>query len=172
MFENVNFGIGARTAQYEIRIYDKENILVAAPIAGRTFIEPNKRSAIFAPGIRVGLRKPHNAFIRFQDVEEWEYVDPDFSEQLFNINTNQIEDITSQPKISATVTNVSNQDFTDITLVILIYDAAENAIASSQTLIDSLNAGEEREIYYSWPEPFSGDMQSLEIIPRVNPFTN
>lgn len=84
-FENQNLESGLREITYEFRLYDRDNILISQPVIGSTFIEPNKRSAIFESGISTGDREPYTAFFKIISDQIWEKTDQSFSYTLFQI---------------------------------------------------------------------------------------
>lgn len=168
--ENQNLYSGIQKLNYEFRLYDKNNNLVSEPIAGETFIEPNKRTAIFESGITTGDNDAYTSFFHINSVQNWSRVDQDYSYNLFTIGEPILTNQDTAPKLSAIVKNESFINFKDIPVVVILYNNEDNAIASSQTYIDSLNQGTETQVFYSWPEPFGDSVSRIEIIPRTDPF--
>jgi len=170
--ENQNLYSGIERMSYEFRLYDKDNILVSEPFQGTTFIEPNKRSAIFASGIKTGEGEAHTVFLRILSVQDWENVPQDFSYDLFDVTQPVLTNQDTAPKLSASVENKTFFDFDNIPVVAILYNQKDNAIAASQTFTDSLSQGESTQVFYSWPEPFGDTVSRIEIIPRIDPFLN
>lgn len=171
-FENQNVESGIRELFYEFRLYDRNNVLITEPVIGSTFIEPNKRSAIFASGIRTGESEAYTTFFRITGVRDWEKTDQAFSYSLFKVAEPVLTEQETSPKLSALVENISYFDFTDVPVIAIVYNQEDNAIAASRTYIDRLDQGEEQTAYFSWPEPFAEAVARIEIIPRVNPFSS
>lgn len=170
--ENQNLYSGIEELKYEFRLYDKDNILVSQPVLGTTFIEPNKRSAIFASGITTGENEAYTVFFRVLSTQEWNKVPQDFSYDLFNVGEPVLTNQDTAPKLSAPIENKTLFNFTDIPVVVILYNQKDNAIASSQTFIDVLPQGESTQVFYSWPEPFGDSVSRIEVIPRIDPFLN
>jgi hypothetical protein len=168
--ENQNLYSGIQKLDYEFRLYDKDNILVSQPILGSTFIEANKRSAIFIPGITTGDSEAYTVFFRINSRQEWSRVNQEYSHNLFTITEPVLSNQDSAPKLSARVKNESFIAFEDIPVVAVLYNKEDNAIAASSTYIDDLNQGDSDQVFYSWPEPFGDTVSRIEIIPRINPF--
>lgn len=168
--ENQNPYSGIKKIDYEFRLYDENNILVSQPVVGSTFIEPNKRTAIFESGITTGDSEAYTSFFRISSVQDWLRVPQNFSYSLFDIGDPQLTSVDTIPKVSATIENKSFLNFTEIPVVVILYNDEDNAIASSQTYIDRLDQGKTTEVFYSWPEPFGDDISRIEVIPRVDPF--
>ncbi len=170
-FENQNLDSGLKKVNYEFRLYDKNNILVSEPRTGSTFIEPNKRSAIFESGITTGENEAYTAFFKISSVQDWKKVDSSFSYSLFGVTDPLLENQEIAPKVSALVENKTFYNFRDIPVIVILYNDEDNAIAASRTYLDELKQGESKKVYFSWPEPFADPVARIEIIPRMNPFT-
>ncbi len=170
-FENQNLGSGLQELMYEFKLYDKDNVLVSQPRIGSTFIEPNKRSAIFESGINTGDKEAYTAFFKISSIQDWQKIDTSFSYNLFNIGEPTLSGQDVSPKVTASVENKSFYNFTDVPVVVILYNNEGNAIAASQTYIDSIDQGKKEQVNFSWPEPFKDPVSRIEIIPRVDPFT-
>ncbi len=170
-FENQNLESGVQEVVYEFRLYDKDNVLVAEPRIGKTFVEANKRSAVFESGIKTGDNEAYTAFFKISSIQKWEKTDLSFSYNLFNIGEPVLSSQDTTPKLSAPVENTSFFNLIEIPVVAILYNKKDNAIAASQTIIDSIGQGETKNVYYSWPEPFGDSVSRVEIIPRIDPFT-
>ncbi len=170
--ENQNVGNGIKSIPYEIRVYDETNILIGEPIKGETFISPNDKTAIFETAIKVGDRIPKTAFLKFLEQPVFYKVDSLFNNQNIISTNDVLTDLDTVPKLSVNITNVSDRNFFKFPVVVVIYDTDGNALATSQTYVDSLLLEETKTLYFSWPEPFLGTPARKEIIPRINPFQN
>lgn len=168
--ENQNIGNGVKKVPYELRLYDDKNILVSQPIKGETFIGPNDRTAIFETAIKVGNRIPKTAFLKFLQQPEFTRIDERFNDQNLVAEGDVLSDLETSPKIAAVVRNKTIETFKSIPVVAIVYDTEGNALAASQTFIDEIGPEESVNVYFSWPEPFSGTPARREIIPRINPF--
>ncbi|MCA9351415.1 hypothetical protein KC929_01385 [Patescibacteria group bacterium] len=168
--ENQNLYSGIEELAYEFRLYDENNILVAEPVRGTTFLEANKRSAIFASGINTGDSDAYTVFFHTNAIQDWRRVPQEYSYNLFQISEPTLTNQTTSPKLSAKVRNESFINFEDVPVVAILYNNEGNAIAASRTYIDDLPQGVEVQVFYSWPEPFGDSVSRIEIIPRVNPF--
>ena len=171
-FENQNLDSGIEKIAYEFRAYDKDNILVSQPRVGTTFIEANKRSAIFEPGVTTGDKEIYTVFFKFTRLQDWKKTDQSFSYNLFNVGEPVLSQQETTPKLTAPITNKSSYNFTDVPVIAILYNQKGNAIAASRTYIDAIPQGTTQNVFYSWPEPFNDIVSRIEIIPRINPFTS
>lgn len=168
--ENQNLESGLQEVAYEFRLYNYDNILVSQPVVGTTFIEPNKRSAVFESGITTGDEDAYTVFFKISSVQNWEKTDQSFAYNLFEIGEPSLTNQDEAPKLQAAISNTSFKNFTDVEVIAILYNQEDNAIASSRTYLDTLSQGSEGIAYFSWPEPFSSDVSRIEVIPRVDPF--
>ena len=169
--ENQNLESGIEEVTYEFRLYDKDNVLVSEPRLGTTFVEPNKRSAIFESGITTGDREAYTAFFKISSRQDWRKINQAFHYNLFHVGEPTLAEQDKHPKLSAPVENKTIYNFSDIPVVVVLYNKKDNAIAASRTYIDYIGQGETKNVHFSWPEPFSDKVSRIEVIPRVNPFT-
>lgn len=169
-FENQNLYSGVQEVTYEFRLYNKDNVIISEPVIGKTFIEPNKRSAVFESGVTTGEGEAYTVFFKVISVQDWQRVSQDFSYSLFKIGEPVLTNQNTNPKLSATVENTTIYNFQNIPVIVILYNREDNAVAASRTYIDRLDQGETEQIFYSWPEAFSDTIARVEIIPRIDPF--
>lgn len=172
LVENQNAGNGVKSIPYEIRMYDERNILIGEPIVGKTFIGPNDRTAIFETAVKTNGIEPKTAFLRFLENPVFYRTDPVYANQNIISSRDVMTDLDTVPKLSVDITNVADKNFPRFPVVVIIYDTEGNALATSQTIVDSLAIEETKTLYFSWPEPFSGTPARRDIIPKINPFPN
>lgn len=170
-FDNQNLESGIQEVNYEFRLYNQDNVLVSEPRVGTTFVEANKRSAVFESGIETGDEDAYTAFFKISSVQNWEKTDRSYSYNFFKVGEPVLSSQDTTPKLSAPVENISFYNLTEIPVVVILYNQEDNAIAASQTFIDSIGQGETKKVYYSWPEPFGDTVSRVEVIPRIDPFT-
>jgi len=168
--DNQNLSSGIEQVNYEFRLYDRENVLVTEPRRGTTFIEPNKRSAIFEPGLTTGDKEAYTVFFKITSRIQWDRSLGDFAYDLFRIEEPVLINQDSAPKLSVNIENTSRFDFTDVPITAVLYNQEGNAVAASRTYIDRMNQGILEQAFFSWPEAFTESISRIEIIPRINPF--
>jgi hypothetical protein len=57
--------------------------------------------------------------------------------------------------------------FENIEVVVVVYGAGDNAIASSRTFVPLLQSRAEVPIVFTWPEVFTQPVSKIEIIPKL-----
>lgn len=168
--ENQNVTAGVQKVSYEFRAYDAQNLLVADPVDGTTFVGPNDKTAIFETPIKTGNRIPTSVFFTFTSVPVFATTDAKYRvPQLSSANT-KLTNVTTAPKLSADIKNDTLFDYANIPVVAILYDADDNLISASQTLIDAIPQQSSQTVYFTWPAKFDKPVARIEIIPRLNPF--
>lgn len=168
--ENQNVTAGVKKIDYELRVYDADNILASDPIVGSTFIGPNDKTAIFETPIKTGNRVPTVAFFKFTSSPEFITTDPKYGVPQLASENVKFTNVTAAPKLSADIVNPTLFDYADIPVVALLYDADGNLVSASQTHIDSLPQQSRETVYFTWPTKFDTAVTKIEIIPRLNPY--
>ncbi len=169
--ENQNVDAGVKKIGYEFRVYDDENILVGDPITGETFIGPNDKTAIYASPIKTGNRIAKNVFFRFTTDPVFISTDKRYSVPQLSIKNTNLTEIATAPKLSAEIVNDTLFDYRNIEVVAILYDAEGNAVNASDTFIDNVPQQSAQKVFFTWPIPFDRPVTRIEIIPRIDPFS-
>lgn len=168
--QNHNTNTAINKINYRFRFADKDNLFLAKR-EGATYVPPGGKFAVFEPAIDMGNSIPVYTTFEFTEEPVWIQVDQDKINQL-KVFTSDIvlEGESTSPKLSAVVENNSLFTIPDINVVVILYDALGNAISTSRTYIDVLRGEESKTVNFTWPEPFSKEVISKEIIPIFNIF--
>ncbi len=160
---NSNFNLGARDVPYVFKLYDDRNIFIEER-RGFATILPNTNFPIFEGVITTGNRIPKRAFFEFIGSPDFERLD---AQPDLRIKNSIFRESDGKPRLSASVVNDSISGVKDISLVALLYDEKDTAIAASQTIIDEISKDSSKEIVFTWPEPFKSVVGRIEIYPKV-----
>lgn len=168
--QNPNITAAARNVPYQFKIYDEDHQFITER-NGVAYIAPNGASAIFEGGIQVGTRMPKFAEFRFTADPLWVSLDPRIS-GINVVPSNQVlENETTKPKLTGTISNVSDRySVSDISVIAILYDKDDNATAVSQTVVAGLPPTGKSEVFFTWPNPFKEKVVRLELIPRYDVF--
>lgn len=164
--QNPNSGAGVEGVGYKFSLYDENNILVAED-TGTTYIMPGAITPVFDGGIGTGNRKVARALFSFTEPLVWKSMKNVVSE--VTVSNKLTADLTSSPRISATIKNNDIKDVNDLVLVVTVFDTAGNAFASSQTLVPHLGAGEATDVVFTWPQPFTLAVGQVDVLPLHAP---
>lgn len=161
--ENPNFDGAVREVEYVFTLYDDKNVTVAER-RGKTFLSNNAVTPIFEAGLATGNRVPARTFFEFVDPPRWVRAT---NIEGVSIEGKGIREGGLRPKIDATLVNESLDEIKGIEIIATVFDANNNAIASSRTTVDSINARSKVPIVFTWPNPFSASVARIDVIPRI-----
>lgn len=169
--ENHNANVAVYKIKYKFRFADKDNIYIGKR-EGEAFIPSSAKFAIFEPAIDVGNSIPVYTTFEFTEKPIWVQIPVEKINQLkILISDINLQNTTTSPILSATIKNNSLFIIPDVNVIVILYDKMGNAISSSKTYIDKLLGEESKDINFTWPEPFSGEVITKEIIPMFNVFS-
>ncbi len=168
--ENQNTGSGAFEVQYQFRLYDEKNLIVAER-KGKTFIGSNDRFAIVEPNFDTQNRVPVRAFFEFLQEPVWQQISDLYNQRLILVKNQKVENKDTRPRVTAVFENTTLDHIYDVEAVVVVYDLQDNVIQTGITIVPQIDAASEREIFFTWPEPFASEVGRVEIIPRINVFT-
>lgn len=153
---------------YVFRLYDKDNALITQK-TGRTFLPANQKFAVFEAGIRTGVRVPVRTTFEFTESLSWIQNPANYKDPAVVVENITLTNDSSLPRIDATIRNLSLEKVKTLGVVAVIYDADDNAIAASRTVVENLSAQSRSSVTFTWPAPFPGPAVRKEIILRVYP---
>jgi hypothetical protein len=166
--QNPNVSHRVDDVGYVFRLYDKDNAMITEK-KGRTFLSANQTFAIFESGIRTGARIPVRASFEFTESPQWiqnpvGYKGPSVVSENVILSNDQ-----ATPRISLSVRNTSLDTIKTLAVVAIVYDAEDNAIAASRTIVEDLAAKSIAPVVFTWPSAFPSPAVRKEIILRVYP---
>lgn len=156
--ENPNFNIGTRSVEYKFTLLDSNNQIIAER-TGRTFIASGRISPIFEGGILTDGSVPVRTFFEFTSEPKWIRVEG-VSESPFVIKNKVLSDVDTKPRIDATLENTSILELREFEVVVVVFNALGNAIASSRTFVESLPKRTSIDLVYTWPKPLTKELEA------------
>jgi hypothetical protein len=163
--QNPNVNYVAEPVEYLFRVYDKDNVLLGTRI-GRAIIPPLKNFPIFEQAFDAGELQPGKVFFEFTEPLIWKRAKSSTPE--LEIVDEQLINQSSTPRITAGIQNKTINRYSNIEVVAIVYDEKGNAAASSKTVVDVLQGGEELPIQFNWPLPFKFSVSKIEIVPKLS----
>jgi hypothetical protein len=164
MIENSNVDLEASNVSYTFKLFDDRNILVYER-KGRTDLLSQKIFPIFEGSIFVGERIPAQTFFEFTNDISWDTKVEETPKVSVRNKTLLNED--TSPRIEAELENGSLIDIRDIEVIALVFDSKNNAITSSRTVVDILEKDSTVNVTFTWPKPFEGKANKIEVIAKV-----
>ncbi|OHA90760.1 MAG: hypothetical protein A2832_01400 [Candidatus Zambryskibacteria bacterium RIFCSPHIGHO2_01_FULL_44_22b] len=169
LVDNPNTDAEIYKAKYFIRLYSAQSIAPTRVIEGETFVPKGAKFAIFeGPFTTSDGIIPIKATIEWrEDSLEWKKNTSQVPKLIVVSKSVSRED--SVPRLDAVIENSSLKSVSNVDVIALIYNDKGTIFAASKTFIDSLAAGANAPIVFSWPEPFSEKVINADIILRVLP---
>lgn len=168
--ENQNRESGIPSINYEFKMYDDNNIFIGRQ-TGTAFITSNDRTAIFEPGILAGNRVPKRVTFSFTSAPQWIKINREQKNALA-VSSEDIElfDPLDSPKLEAQIVNKTLLDIHDLDVYAILYDAEDNVMTASKTLVDLLPKNSKSGVVFTWPHPLSERPTRIDIFPQINVF--
>lgn len=148
--QNNNIGAGARGVPYSFQLFDANNILIAER-DGVTDLPPLQIIPVTEPTISTGSRVVARTLFAFTSDPPavWNKV-PQGAYPQFTIS--QPTHTADFSKLSATLISNNVGDVTNVSLVAIVYDQNDTAIASSKSLVARVAGRSHVPIFFTWPE--------------------
>lgn len=159
LVENPNNNRKAAAIRYIFRLFDEDNILIAAK-EGISFLNPAEQFIIFEPLVVTAVRTPKRISFETREVT-WQTEEKRVLP--ITIKQKQVEKDT----VRAVVANTGIAPLASLEAVAILLDSAGNAIAVARSIIEAIAAGEEREIVFTWPRQLP-EPTTIQIYVRKN----
>lgn len=164
MIENSNSGLEALNIPYLFKLFDKDNILVYER-KGRTNIFSGRIFPVFEGVIVVGERVPIRTFFEFSPEIDWTKITREKPE--VSVKNKILKNEESTPRIEAELENRFLGNLRDVEIVVVVYNSQGNAIGGSKTVVDLLEKDSSKDLVFTWPKPFPGEVNRIDIIPKT-----
>ncbi len=156
---NPNIGTGALNVPYDLKIYDKQNLLLFEK-RGSDYIPPTGNFAIFIGGISLNDKIPGRISFDFGNGIVWQKIDS--KESLIQTVSKNLSGEDSNPKLNVTLQNNDLEPIKNI-------DGNGNAAHFSKTVVDLIDKESAEDIVYTWPEKFDSKIYKIDILYKILP---
>lgn len=160
--ENPNPNAGIEDLDYKFSIFDEDNVLLQER-RGSTDLPPKSIMPILENTIPVGKLNANRTTFEFTEKLVW--YKKSVEENLIAIVDEQISRLEDSPRIRAIVRNTGIKTIKNLKVIAIVYDLNNNAIASSQTILETVPSTTDMEIFFAWPRPFESEFSRFELIP-------
>ncbi len=151
--ENPNRTAGVDNMFYKFEIYDN-NGLVIGERSGNTFIKSRDRFIIFEPNIRIENGSiPISTDIVFEESPVWEVSKRQNIPII--VKNKKLINAKTHPRLTATLLNDTVEDIFDIDVASVVYNSEDEPIAVSSTFVDIIERNSQKDIFFTWPAPFT-----------------
>jgi len=170
LVRNQNKDAGIAEISYEFKIYDTNNLLIGRRV-GTTYIPPNKEFAIFEPRFNSGESQIRSVSFDFLPPFKWVKKSSTLDTLPVRVDNIVQGGDKNNPTLSARVNNDSVYDLPSFDVIAILYDADHNAINASKTYKDGLTSNANTPLFFTWPEAFSSEPVTRDVLIQINPFT-
>lgn len=165
---NPNNDYGASGVSYTFRVLDASGAVLAEK-SGLSFILPKEQKYLVETSIPLsGLPERVECVLGTINWEKFsgykEKPDLDVLNRRFERATSSVDFGVAK----GLVVNRSPFDFTDLGIVVVLRDESSRVVAIQKTAMQTLRSGEQRDFTLPWPDPFSGDVQKVEVQTNAN----
>jgi hypothetical protein len=164
--DNTNTTGGVRDAQYTVDLYDASNVIITH-YTGLVNLPPNTVTPLFVPGVYRGAGQVAQAFLTF-DQSSLKYLRA-YQKPLVPPPSNIEMQNGPIPKVTAIISNPIAQTLYNVTVVATVFDAANNALGASQTVVPILSGQGTAPLVFTWNKPFAGTPVRVEILSATGP---
>ena len=164
--QNPNIGVGAYNVPYQLKVYDKDSVLLYEKNSV-AYIPPNNNFVIYEDNISLNDKIPVRVKFEFTESPVWQKIDS-MESSITAVSKNLINEDT-KPKLLVTISNSSLKPVENIESVAILYDENNNATAFSKTKIDSIDKDSTADIVFTWPEKFKRKVVRIDIVSKVLP---
>lgn len=168
LFNNPNPSGEIYRARYSIKLYADGGVNPVKIIEGDTYVPKNSKFAVFEGPFNLTEAVPTRATFEWNpETLLWKKN----SEGSIDISTSDtlLSGEDALPRLEAVAHNNSLEDVSNVEFIAVLSDVDGNAIAASKTYLENLKKGSGASILFSWPQPFSTKITSVNIVPRIYP---
>lgn len=162
--QNTNIGVGAYNVPYNMKVYDKDGILLYQK-NGLTDIPSNSNFVIFEDNINLNDKTPARVKFEFTGNPSWQKIES-LDSNILTVSKELLNEDT-KPKLLVTIKNSTFKEIKNLESVAILYDKNNNAIAFSKTKTDTIVAGSNANLVFTWPEPFSEKVVRIDIVSKI-----
>ena len=159
---NQNTDGEAMNVPYHIALYDNKGILITDELGSLT-LPPHRNTLAFQSALPVGKRVPAKALFELTGIPDW-HKRSDPLASLSVVNKDYVEDSTSA-SLTVTLKNTSLKALPRMTVYAVLYDASNNTLGFSKTIIDGIAPQSTAVAPFTWPISHDGKVISIEVLP-------
>lgn len=160
--ENQNIDAKAEDVGYMFKLIDSDGVVLEERI-GKITLNPKEIVPILETNLITG--KLTATRVKFEFTEDPAWVKGEIKDRVLVVKDEKLYDVNGYPRISGEILNTSVRSVDDISVVVIVYDDRDNAIAVSSTYIRALNKDQSETVIFTWPSEFSTIPNRFEIIP-------
>jgi hypothetical protein len=166
--ENKNFSATAKNVLYRITFYGADQILLRE-VAGTIDLPPSTIVPVFVPGVSSGNQAVAGAFLNVASSSlHWFSASADTRVAPI-VSMPKLGGTASAPRVEAVLANKNLSAFTNVRVIVFVYDPSGEIIAASSTVVPTIPAGGTAPVLFTWNGPFTSVPARIKITPIIPP---
>ncbi len=167
--ENSNTNGEIYRAGYIFKFYDTSGTIPIKIVEGETYVPKGTIFAIFEGPFNFG-----DGVVPTRATFEWKEGSLVWEKNTSQTSRPVVRDLNisredTNPRLEASIENISLRPISNIDLTALIYDDTGSIFAASKTFIDTIPVNGVTPAIFTWPGPFNQKISNIDIIIRVFP---
>lgn len=169
--ENQNGDRGLENLNYKIRLYDNRGIILKTR-EGSTYLNPLEKAVIFESNFNVENQLATTADFTITAISSWIQAKslPSVISIERIIEENNFSAPSSTPKLRIKVTNRSLLPLNNLIVGSLLLNENQTVYAGSKTIIERLEKGESKTVFFTWPKTLAQEPASIDFFWHLNGF--
>lgn len=167
LVENKNPTSAAQQVPYHIDLYGADRTLLQK-ITGTLDLPPGAVMPVFVPNVMTGRQVAAAAFLEIDPSAPQWFTLPQDPRIVPSISSIVRGGTVAAPRIDAVLANPSTDRLSDVTVIVLVYDALGVVVAASQTIVQSIPPQGKAQATFTWNAPFSAPAASIRVLPVVS----
>lgn len=164
--DNPNANGGVQHAAYTLQLYGTDGTLLAQK-NGTINLPPSMTAPLFVPSIYSGGQVVAQTFLTLDAMSlKWLRNYP-IAVVASTTDIQIVNGDSASPRVTATLQNPTAHILYGLTVTATVFDANNNAIAASQTVVTELPAQGSVPIIFTWNQPFGAPAARVEILPTT-----
>ncbi len=160
--QNQNAEAGSGLFKYKFTMYDSEGAIIGERV-GSTRLRPKEITPIVQNAVSTGKALPVR--INFEIIEPISWQRESARDNVITVEDEKVIETDEATKITARLSNISLSPMRKVAAVVILYDRSGNAIGVSSTFTEEIPPNGKRDILFTWPRSFNGQISRFEVTP-------
>ncbi len=148
--------------KYKFTLFDSENAILAEKV-GTARLLARENIPIVSGQLSTGKATPTRISFEITNKLVWNNQPP--RELKILVEDEKLTEEEKQTSVIAKLSNIGLERILDISAFVILYDRNDNSVGVSSTYVDKINPNESKNIVFTWPRNFGGEVVRFEIIP-------
>ncbi len=161
---------------FSFNIYNKYGLLIKT-VSGKTMLPIGQTFPVIVQNVSIDLGDSGNAVgdvvLKVQDNKSWSVTNSLFANNFFEaVDTNFEQNKNNISQLTVNLKNLTNGNFRDLPVRVLLYDKNNNLIAINETILRESKAKSTQDLIFTWRVPLLESDPRVEVYQIVTPFTS